>query len=226
MFTLRRSLPHLLKRQRPTTWRQHQHSSPSHFLFPCPSFSTLSKDSNIKDSNIREQFVPFHKDESGTDWYDSGRSMVSTIIPILDDNYCFVLLASNTSKIVVDPADPFVVKEALSRSHTEIPKGLEAIFCTHKHKDHTAGNFALSQMYDGTNTNALVDDAMEHKVKVYGPSKDGPISSMTHPVKGGNKFAVGGINAIKGACFFSFFGCFDFEFVWFWFFWERKDTPN
>ena len=141
---------------------------------------------------LKEEFKPYDSNESGTDWYDQGRSMVCNIVPMFEDNYCFIILVNNGSKIVVDPAEPFVVKNALDRLHTEVPKGLEAIFTTHKHEDHTAGNFTLTNMYNGNFSKGHVfDSETEHQVKVYGPTDDGYISSMTHPVRGGDRFDFG-----------------------------------
>jgi hydroxyacylglutathione hydrolase len=150
--------------------------------------------------NEKEKFVPFQKDEGGTDWYDQGRSLVCAIVPILDNNYSFVILGNNTTKVLVDPADPMTVKQSLDRLHTEVPKGLEAILTTHKHSDHTGGNFSLCQMFNGVFVGSsgytVEQTGIEHAVKVYGPKNDGPIPGMTHPVKNGDHFNLAGSGLI------------------------------
>jgi len=148
-------------------------------------------------TSFKEKFVPFHKDEGGTDWYDQGRSLVCAIVPTLEDNYCFIIQCNNITKILVDPADPLTVKQSLDRLHTEVPRGLEAILTTHKHSDHTGGNFSLCQMFNGTfvgSSGQLAKDqtGQDHVVQVYGPKNDGPIPNMTHPVKGGDSFQLAG----------------------------------
>jgi len=151
---------------------------------------------------LREAFKPLSPNEGGTDWYDQGRSIVDTIVPMFDDNYAFVITVNYTTRVVVDPAEPLVVKKVLDRLHTEVPKGLEAVLTTHKHDDHTSGNFAFSQMYGGAVAGGLLHKAtgapsstqesvIGYKLKVYGPANDGPIPSMTHPVKQGDVFHLG-----------------------------------
>jgi len=148
--------------------------------------------------NSSETFESYDKGWSGTDWYDQGRSMVCSIVPILEDNYCFIILINNVTKVIVDPADAFEVRKVLDRLHTDVPRGLSAILTTHKHEDHTGGNLMLSQMFNGSfysdSTNAK-KNKNENFLPIYGPKYDGHIPAMTHPVSGGDSFEIGGIKS-------------------------------
>jgi hydroxyacylglutathione hydrolase len=60
----------------------------------------------------------------------------ATPVPILTDNYAWLLRDSNTgATAIVDPADPAPVIEAIEKAGGR----LDAILLTHHHGDHTAG---------------------------------------------------------------------------------------
>ena len=145
---------------------------------------------------LKDEFKPNHVDEGGTDFYDQGKSMVETIIPMFEDNYSYVINTTTSTRVLIDPAEPKAVKATLNRLFTEIPRGLDSILTTHKHLDHTSGNFALSQMYSGRFDTQEFSSVSEHVVKVYGPTNDGVIPSITHPVQGGDIIVLSN-NAVR-----------------------------
>ena len=145
---------------------------------------------------LKDEFKPNHVDEGGTDFYDQGKSMVETIIPMFEDNYSYVINTTTSTRVLIDPAEPKAVKATLNRLFTEIPRGLDSILTTHKHLDHTSGNFALSQMYSGRFDTQEFSSVSEHVVKVYGPINDGVIPSITHPVQGGDIIVLSN-NAVR-----------------------------
>jgi len=70
-------------------------------------------------------------------------------IPILQDNYGYLIVDHSTGKCAaVDPADPYVVLDAVERmrkdSHPQIQ--LTHILTTHKHWDHAGGNEILKNL--------------------------------------------------------------------------------
>lgn len=81
------------------------------------------------------------------------------IVPILKDNYCYVLEGDNKQCLIVDPGQTKQV-EAMIGLH-----GLEpvAIINTHHHADHVAGNHDLKTLYS---------------IPVYGPKSE--ISKIPH----------------------------------------------
>lgn len=74
------------------------------------------------------------------------------LVPILQDNYCYLLKSANEIAIV-DPGDAAPVLDALEK------RGLRAstIFITHHHGDHTAGIEAIKK---------------SHECTVYGPAAE------------------------------------------------------
>lgn len=64
------------------------------------------------------------------------------IIPILNDNYCYIL-SQNDEIAVVDPGDGLAVLHALQSRGLSPSK----IFITHHHSDHIAGIAAIKQAY-------------------------------------------------------------------------------
>jgi len=66
------------------------------------------------------------------------------IVPVLGDNYAYLVICEESgAAAAVDPADA----GAVSRRLDEIGVSLAAIWCTHHHGDHTAGNRELLQRY-------------------------------------------------------------------------------
>lgn len=89
-------------------------------------------------------------------------------IPAFDDNYIWLLRASESKKVVVvDPGDEDPVLETLEGQDLE----LFAILITHKHGDHTDGVAELKQKYPNA--------------KVYGPANE-QIMVLTDPVAEGD----------------------------------------
>jgi hydroxyacylglutathione hydrolase len=66
------------------------------------------------------------------------------LLPILGDNYCFVLREPETGvTAVVDPGTDGPVAARLD----ELGRGLDWILITHHHADHTGGNLALKERF-------------------------------------------------------------------------------
>ncbi len=88
-------------------------------------------------------------------------------IPILDDNYAWMLLNEKAERaVVVDPGEAGPVARALQRAGVS----LEAILVTHHHGDHTAG----------------VSDLATAGVAVYGPTGE-DIATVDRPVDEGDR---------------------------------------
>ncbi|XP_053925432.1 probable hydrolase PNKD isoform X2 [Cuculus canorus] len=65
-------------------------------------------------------------------------------IPVLSSNYSYLVIDTGSSRAaVIDPSDPLAVEAAIEEEGVM----LEAIFCTHKHWDHSGGNVALRQRH-------------------------------------------------------------------------------
>ncbi len=66
-----------------------------------------------------------------------------TIVPILEDNYAYILEGSNGQTAIVDPGESGPIIIAIGDRRL----GLDYIFNTHHHGDHIAGNRDLSNAY-------------------------------------------------------------------------------
>mmetsp|Transcript_25984 Transcript_25984/g.44703 ORF Transcript_25984/g.44703 Transcript_25984/m.44703 type:complete len:266 (-) Transcript_25984:246-1043(-) len=97
-------------------------------------------------------------------------------VPVLEDNYAYLII-DEASKIslFVDPAEPTKLLNA-AREHEVEPK---SVLTTHKHWDHAGGNLELSKLCPGLDFVGSEEDA---------------IPSMTHPVRDGDTFQVGGLS--------------------------------
>ncbi|MDE3106512.1 MAG: hydroxyacylglutathione hydrolase, partial [Acidobacteriota bacterium] len=74
-------------------------------------------------------------------------TVTAQAIPMLSDNYSWLLIDSATGKTgIVDPAEAAPAIAMLERLGT----GLDFIFLTHHHDDHTAGVAGLVEMYHPT----------------------------------------------------------------------------
>ncbi|XP_064517289.1 probable hydrolase PNKD isoform X5 [Pseudopipra pipra] len=94
-------------------------------------------------------------------------------IPVLSNNYSYLVIDTGSSRAaVVDPSDPLAVQAAIEEEGVM----LEAIFCTHKHWDHSGGNAALCQKHNSC--------------KVYGSALDA-IPQLTNPLADREKVSVG-----------------------------------
>lgn len=66
-------------------------------------------------------------------------------LPVLEDNYIFILKSNSTAEVVViDPAEAQPVIDFLNHKKW----GLNAVFNTHHHPDHTGGNLELKKHYN------------------------------------------------------------------------------
>lgn len=98
------------------------------------------------------------------------------VVPIsaFKDNYIWSLTDGRRAAIV-DPGDAEPVLDYLAREGLE----LAAILATHHHADHVGGVAELRRGRD---------------IPVYGP-KNEPISTLTHPVAGGDRVAIPALGA-------------------------------
>ncbi|XP_031714085.1 putative hydrolase PNKD [Anarrhichthys ocellatus] len=94
-------------------------------------------------------------------------------IPILSDNYSYLVIDTASSvAVVIDPADPQTVQAVLKEEGVT----LEAILCTHKHWDHSGGNKGLKRIHSSC--------------RVYGNAADN-IPALTHPLSHKDSVTVG-----------------------------------
>lgn len=93
-----------------------------------------------------------------------------TGIPAFADNYIWLVPSAVGRVIIVDPGDAAPVFAAL-KTHAVRPS---AIFCTHRHHDHTGGIPALTRAFP---------------VPVYAPANEAVVGA-THRIGGGIRIAV------------------------------------
>ncbi|NWX22941.1 PNKD hydrolase, partial [Aegotheles bennettii] len=94
-------------------------------------------------------------------------------IPVLSNNYSYLVIDTASRRAaVIDPSDPLAVQAAIEEEGVM----LEAIFCTHKHWDHSGGNAALRQQHGSC--------------RVYGSALDA-IPELTNPLADREKVSVG-----------------------------------
>src|SRR5262245_33655471 len=68
------------------------------------------------------------------------------IVPLLKDNYAYLLRTDDGTVAVVDPSEPDGIAAVIEKSDLE----LHYILNTHHHGDHTGGNIVLKNMYGST----------------------------------------------------------------------------
>ncbi|XP_030344347.1 probable hydrolase PNKD isoform X4 [Strigops habroptila] len=94
-------------------------------------------------------------------------------IPVLSNNYSYLVIDTSSGRAAaIDPSDPLAVQAAIEKEGVT----LEAIFCTHKHWDHSGGNAELCQQHSSC--------------KVYGSALDS-IPDLTSPLTDREKVSVG-----------------------------------
>ena len=103
-------------------------------------------------------------------------------IPLLRDNYAYLLICDKTKEAAV--VDPSEAEPVLRRIEAE-QVVFRAFLNTHHHRDHTGGNEGILG---------------KHKVEVYGHKSDqNRIPGLTHGVEEGDEVKIG---EIKGTVFF------------------------
>ncbi|MCB1839115.1 MAG: hydroxyacylglutathione hydrolase, partial [Alphaproteobacteria bacterium] len=96
-----------------------------------------------------------------------------TIIPVLEDNYAYLLRSQDRLTAVVDPGEAGPIIDYLEANALT----LDYILNTHHHGDHTAGNAALKKKYGST---------------VLGPEKErGRIPVLDRGLSEGEVFSFG-----------------------------------
>lgn len=97
-----------------------------------------------------------------------------TLVPVLNDNYSYILTADNGDCAVVDPGDAKPVLRELERQQL-LPT---IIYNTHHHGDHVAGNRAIKDTY---------------QCKVIGPASElERIQEIDVPVQESTQISFGG----------------------------------
>ncbi|WP_225198486.1 hydroxyacylglutathione hydrolase [Gluconobacter oxydans] len=92
-------------------------------------------------------------------------------IPVLSDNYAWLLTAMEGQRAVVDPGEAGPIMDEIGEGR------LDMILLTHHHADHTAGTDALRERYGA---------------KVYGPrQKREWLPRLDHDVEDGDSFSLG-----------------------------------
>ncbi|KAI1237273.1 putative hydrolase PNKD, partial [Lamprotornis superbus] len=83
-------------------------------------------------------------------------------IPVLSNNYSYLVIDTGSSQAaVIDPSDPLAVQAAIEEEGVV----LQAIFCTHKHWDHSGGNEALCQKHKSCRVYGSALDAIPQLTK-------------------------------------------------------------
>jgi hydroxyacylglutathione hydrolase len=96
------------------------------------------------------------------------------LIPILNDNYAYLITADNGEVAVVDPGEAGPIIEAIQHG----PGRLDTIFNTHHHGDHIGGNARLTA---------------EFGARLVGPEADrGVINGLDKGLKDGDTYSFGG----------------------------------
>ena len=118
------------------------------------------------------------------EWSGHVQGMQVLPIPVLVDNYCYLIWCESTQEAaVVDPADPGVVYNAILAHNP--PLKLTTIIATHKHWDHSGGNQELA---------AIVKERENGRIlRVVGSAIDAP-HSMTDAVGEGDKICIGDLS--------------------------------
>eukprot|EP00903_Cladosiphon_okamuranus_P014089 g13096.t1 len=100
--------------------------------------------------------------------------MKVSCVPVLDDNFAYLLTDEGGVTAAIDPADAKKVLKAA----TEEGVSISEVLTTHKHHDHAGGNNAMASKIPG--------------LEIVGGEKD-RVQGATVTVKDGDVVSVGGI---------------------------------
>mmetsp|Transcript_30376 Transcript_30376/g.60345 ORF Transcript_30376/g.60345 Transcript_30376/m.60345 type:complete len:129 (+) Transcript_30376:194-580(+) len=78
-----------------------------------------------------------------------------TIVPILEDNFCYVVEYERNKLALFDPADPPLVQASLEELLSG-GKAVTHVFATHHHWDHSGGNDAMVEWLKGKGQEGVV----------------------------------------------------------------------
>lgn len=115
------------------------------------------------------------------------------IVPILEDNYCYLLRSEDSKCAVIDPGESLPVIDALEKLGWTV----DFVLNTHHHWDHVNGNKAIKDKYGAQ---IIVPKSDANKIK-----------NFDHVLKDGDIFELGGENAkiiatpghtMGGICFY------------------------
>ncbi|CAM9520979.1 unnamed protein product [Ascophyllum nodosum] len=95
-------------------------------------------------------------------------------VPVLHDNFAYLLIDESGVTAAVDPAQPEKVLKAAKEEGVSISK----VLTTHKHNDHAGGNSAIAKSIPG--------------LEIVGGEKD-RVQGCTSTVKDGDEFSIGSI---------------------------------
>lgn len=102
--------------------------------------------------------------------------MEITIIPMLEDNYSYLLIGDNGETVLIDPAEAEPAIAVLTARRL----GLDFIVNTHHHHDHTGGNAALKAKYG---------------CRVIGPGKEADsIPAIDRTMSDGDRLSLCGVD--------------------------------
>lgn len=103
------------------------------------------------------------------------KAMRVVVIPVLSDNYSYLLIDDETKQAVaVDPSEAHVVLTAVEREAVR----LVGVLTTHKHFDHAGGNSVVASRIPG--------------IKIYGGRLD-RVQACTHPLNNNDTIELGSI---------------------------------
>ncbi|CAH1767223.1 6539_t:CDS:2 [Entrophospora sp. SA101] len=92
-------------------------------------------------------------------------------IPVLDDNYSYLVIDEKTNEAIVDPVEPSKILPVIEDNKVK----LKHLITTHHHHDHSGGNKEMVKLVKG--------------LTVYG--SDERIPELNHPVKNEEEFKIG-----------------------------------
>lgn len=96
-------------------------------------------------------------------------------VPVLDDNYAYLLIDSAGKTAAIDPVEPKKLIAAAEKEGVEIT----AVITTHHHWDHAGGNVEMAKTYPN--------------ITVYGGQHDN-VDGCNRPVADGEEFKFGNID--------------------------------
>ncbi len=106
--------------------------------------------------------------------------MTVKVIPILDDNFCYLVTYAEGKAFIIDPAEPSKIFPVIEAAGVRVTH----LFATHKHWDHSGGNLELLRGlgYDVIVVGGPIDNIPGCTL----PSNDGDVICLEDGGKGAN----------------------------------------